>query len=438
MKGSMLGTQLSGDCERPDLCVIGLGYIGLPTALVFSELLPNVVGVDNDRSKIEALAQAESTIPEHGIQDKMRDAVSSGRLRFSLRPVAARTYIIAVPTPMNEDKKVDMSMVEEAVDSISNLLVGDELIVIESTSPPGSTEGLRKRLAHERPDLTFEEEHQDSVHVVYCPERVLPGAIFEELRSNSRIVGGDSSVAIQRAKELYAGICSGEISTTDSKTAELAKLTENAFRDVNIAFANEVSMVADEIGADGLEVIELANRHPRVDILDPGPGVGGHCIAVDPWFIVGAAPNRSRIIQTARAVNDFKAHWVVEKVAEQIEDGRYRDINVLGLSFKANVDDLRLSPSIDIVSRLARKYPQIRIHTFDPYVAEKPKELEGFSNVNFCHNRDNLVPETMTVLLVAHSVYLDWIRKEFLGKSLLDFTGKVIAHRAHGERRVGD
>ncbi len=432
MKGGVLSTQLSGDTARPNLCVVGLGYIGLPTALAFSEQLPSVVGVDINQSKIEALMRSESFLPERGIEDKLNDAVGSGRLHFSSYPVPAQKYIVAVPTPLNEDKTVDMSMVESAVDSIAEQLLGDELIVIESTSPPGATVNLRMRLAQARPDLNFEMGSGRSVHVVYCPERVLPGAIFEEMQVNSRIVGGDSSVAIRRATQLYSLICCGEILTTDSKTAELTKLAENAYRDVNIAFANEISMVANTIGADGLEVIELANCHPRVSILQPGPGVGGHCIAVDPWFIVGVAPENTRMIQAARAVNDFKPSWVVDRVVDQVRSEGHQEVNVVGLTFKADVDDLRLSPSISIISRLAKENPHLNIFIYDPYVLELPEELSSLPNVKLRRQRDELYTRALTILLVAHSLDLEWLREAFSTDTLLDFTGKVKSASGRG------
>ena len=306
--------------SRPSLCVVGMGYIGLPTALVFTEELPNVVGVDTSPTKVASLRDAESPIFENGVQDKLSAAVKSGRLKFSTEIVSAENYIIAVPTPLNEDNTVNMEFVETVVDSIAPVLHGDELIIIESTSPPGTTARMREKLMKLRPDLEFEGADHPTVNLAYCPERVLPGAILEELRTNSRIVGGDSPSAIDRASQLYSKIAASEVLETDTKTAELTKLAENAFRDVNIAFANEISMVADAIGSDSSEVIRLANRHPRVNVLQPGPGVGGHCIAVDPWFIVEAAPEHARVIQAARRANDAKTDWVVEKILEDVEE----------------------------------------------------------------------------------------------------------------------
>ena len=410
--------------SRPSLCVVGMGYIGLPTALVFTEQLPNVVGVDTSPTKVASLREAESPILENGVQDKLSTAVKSGRLKFSTEIVSAENYIIAVPTPLNEDNTVNMGFVETVVDSIAPVLHGDELIIIESTSPPGTTARMRERLMKLRPDLEFEGSDRPTVNLAYCPERVLPGAILEELRTNSRIVGGDSPSAIARASQLYSKIAASEILETDTKTAELTKLAENAFRDVNIAFANEISMVADAIGSDSSEVIRLANRHPRVNVLQPGPGVGGHCIAVDPWFIVEAAPEHARVIQAARRANDAKTDWVVEKILEDVEDQGWSELNVIGLTFKADVDDLRLSPSIRAVHQLASRAPQLTIYIYDPYVEEVPDELGALPNIKFCVARADLAPQSVTAFLVPHKDEVDRLTSN-PDEKILDFTGTL-------------
>ncbi|MFT3717872.1 UDP-N-acetyl-D-mannosamine dehydrogenase [Pseudorhodoferax sp.] len=332
------------------IVVMGLGYIGLPTASMLATKGHTVLGVDVNKAAVDTINSGRIHIIEPDLDVLVRSAVNSGNLKASLTPEEGDTFIIAVPTPFKEEngnpKAPDLSYVEAATKAITPFLREGNLVILESTSPVGTTEFIEKTIVDARPEL------QGKVHAAHCPERVLPGHILRELVDNDRIIGGTSKAAVAKARELYKTFCNGAILETDSRTAELSKLVENSFRDVNIAFANELSLVCDHLGVNVWETIALANRHPRVNILQPGPGVGGHCIAVDPWFIVSSAPVQSRLIKTAREVNDAKPHWVIDKVKAKAERFKSPVIGCLGLTFKANIDDLRESPSLDIVRDL--------------------------------------------------------------------------------------
>jgi UDP-N-acetyl-D-mannosaminuronic acid dehydrogenase len=336
--------------ELQKIVVMGLGYIGLPTASMLATKGHTVLGVDVNESAVNTINSGRIHIIEPDLDILVRSAVNSGNLRASLTPEEGDTFILAVPTPFKEEngnaKAPDLSYVEAATRAIAPWLREDNLVILESTSPVGTTEVIEAIIAEMRPDLA------GKVHTAHCPERVLPGHILRELVDNDRIIGGTTKAAIAKARTLYKTFCNGAILETDSRTAELSKLVENSFRDVNIAFANELSLICDRLGINVWETISLANRHPRVNILQPGPGVGGHCIAVDPWFIVSSAPEEARLIRTAREVNDNKPHWVIEKVRAKAERFREPVIGCLGLTFKANIDDLRESPSMDIVKML--------------------------------------------------------------------------------------
>lgn len=332
------------------IIVMGLGYIGLPTASMLATKGHTVLGVDVNKAAVDTINSGRIHIIEPDLDVLVRSAVNSGNLKASLTPEEGDTFIIAVPTPFKEEdgnpKAPDLSYVEAATKAITPFLREGNLVILESTSPVGTTEFIEKTIVQARPEL------QGKVHAAHCPERVLPGHILRELVDNDRIIGGTTKAAVAKARELYKTFCNGAILETDSRTAELSKLVENSFRDVNIAFANELSLVCDHLGVNVWETIALANRHPRVNILQPGPGVGGHCIAVDPWFIVSSAPVQSRLIKTAREVNDAKPHWVIDKVKAKAERFKSPVIGCLGLTFKANIDDLRESPSLDIVRDL--------------------------------------------------------------------------------------
>lgn len=345
------------------ISVIGLGYIGLPTAAAFASRQKKVVGVDINQHAVETINRGAIHIVEPDLDLLVRQAVDAGFLRAVTQPEPADAFLIAVPTPFKGDHLPDMKFVESAARSLAPVLKKGDLIILESTSPVGATEQMAAWLAEVRPDLSFPQQagEQSDINIAYCPERVLPGQVMVELIKNDRVIGGMTSVCSRRASDLYNIFLEGECVITNSRTAEMCKLTENSFRDVNIAFANELSLICDAQGINVWELISLANRHPRVNILQPGPGVGGHCIAVDPWFIVAQNPELARIIRTAREVNDSKPHWVVERVKAALADcltttgKRAADIKIacFGLAFKPNIDDLRESPAVEVTHLIA-------------------------------------------------------------------------------------
>ena len=337
------------------IAVIGLGYIGLPTAAILATNGLDVIGVDVNQRTVDAVNEGRVPFVEPDLGIHVAGAVSQGRLKATTETPAADAFIVAVPTPFTADKRADLSYIEAAARGIAPVLQGGELIILESTSPPGATRHLGEYIVSLRPDLSLDgADGRPAILLAHCPERVLPGKVMIELVTNDRIVGGITRRAADLAKDLYAVFCQGEILITDDVTAEMAKLVENSYRDVNIAFANELSVISEKLGINVWELIRLANHHPRVDILQPGPGVGGHCIAVDPWFIVAAAPAESRLIRAARTVNDEKPRWVLDQVRDAFAGlPRNAEIAVLGLAFKANIDDLRESPVIDIAHGIA-------------------------------------------------------------------------------------
>ncbi len=341
------------------IVIMGLGYIGLPTASMLATKGHQVLGVDVNAEAVESINQGKVHIVEPDLDILVKAAVNSGNLKAAFEPAEADIFILAVPTPFKDGnhlagKSPDLSYIEEAVKAVAPCLNVGNLIILESTSPIGTTEWIESIVREQRPDLYEDNDpnHRTPVFFAHCPERVLPGKIMHELVNNDRIIGGNDKQSAEKAKELYNTFCSGQIFLTDSKTAEMAKLVENSFRDVNIGFANELSLICDKVGINVWELIELANKHPRVNILQPGPGVGGHCIAVDPWFVVAAAPEEARIIRTAREVNDTKPDWVIDKVIAKADRFKEPVIGCLGLAFKANIDDLRESPALEITRKL--------------------------------------------------------------------------------------
>jgi UDP-N-acetyl-D-mannosaminuronic acid dehydrogenase len=332
------------------VCVIGLGYIGLPTASLLGTKGYSVHGVDVSPKVVDTINQGKIHIVEPDLDILVKSAVQSGNLCAGLEPVEADIFIIAVPTPFTDGKKPDLTYVDKATRSICAYVKPGNLVILESTSPVGTTDEVVARILAEHGHAVGVD-----VFVAHCPERVLPGRILIELVENDRVVGGINDASTQKAIEFYQQFVRGEVLAATAKTAEMVKLTENSFRDVNIAFANEISMIAEAEGINTWEVIALANRHPRVNILQPGPGVGGHCIAVDPWFIVHRSPDYARLIRTAREVNDYKPEWVMERVRKQASKFKKPVIGCLGLAFKADVDDLRESPAMDIVRRLQKE-----------------------------------------------------------------------------------
>ena len=388
------------------VAVIGLGYIGLPTAAILASHGVDVVGVDVNSKNVDAVNRGEVPFVEPDLGGFVAGAVSKGNLTASLVTPKAQAYIVAVPTPFLADKTMDDKYIRAAAEGIAPQLVGEELVILESTSPPGTTKMLGEYLIELRPDLSLVlGEGKPVVHVAHCPERVLPGRIMIEMVTNDRIIGGLTVEAADRAKDLYATFCQGELLTTDAATAEMAKLVENSFRDVNIAFANELSVISDKLGIDVWELIRLANHHPRVNILQPGPGVGGHCIAVDPWFIVSAAPEEAKLIRQARNTNDAKPSWVVEQAMRLAGDLERPQIAVLGLAFKANIDDLRESPAVLITQELGRKLDAGTLLVVEPHVEELPKSLKELGNVVLTPLDAALERADVIVVLVDHEVF---------------------------------
>ncbi|MGH7006167.1 MAG: UDP-N-acetyl-D-mannosamine dehydrogenase, partial [Alphaproteobacteria bacterium] len=365
------------------VCVVGLGYIGLPTASTFASRGLDVTGVDINEHVVTKINDGHAHFSEPELDMLLSAAVTTGKLRATATPEPADAFIIAVPTPLNGHNAADMSFVDAAVESIAPVVQSGNLVILESTSPIGTTARIADRLSELRPELHFPTANHRGpidVHVAHCPERILPGHMVRELVENDRIIGGLSDDCAIRARDLYELFVRGECVLTDAATAELVKLTENAFRDVNIAFANELSVICDQLQLNVWNVIELANRHPRVDILNPGPGVGGHCISVDPWFIVESAPKAATLIRTAREVNGAKPDFVVDKVVAHADRFKSPIIACLGLTYKPDVDDLRESPALHIVTELARKRVGSLL-VVEPQLEELPCDLRNFENL---------------------------------------------------------
>lgn len=390
-----------------DVCVIGLGYIGLPTAAFFASTGLQVRGVDLNEDLVAKVNDGVVPFVEPGFGDFLKQVVNEGSLRASTEVVPAKTFIIAVPTPFNDDKTVEDSYVMAAADSIKDHLTGGELVILESTSPPGLTERMADHILDSRHDLTNQPGQESSIYFAHAPERVLPGKIMEEMVSNDRIVGGTTPQASDLAKELYEQFCNGEVLVTDARTAEMAKLTENSFRDVNIAFANELSMICDDLDINVWELIRLANHHPRVNILQPGPGVGGHCIAVDPWFIASAAPEKANLISSARRVNDSKPEYVINDFIKIISTKTIEELHLYGLTFKADIDDLRESPALNIASQIADKCPNYKIVLIEPFIDELPTVFSESKNVTLTSCIPEVPAKTACLLLVDHQVFKD-------------------------------
>lgn len=381
----------------PSVQIIGLGYIGLPTAAIMADAGFTVLGVDVVQKVVDTINRGDIHIVEDGLEEMVRKAVSSGHLSASTVPQAADVHIIAVPTPIHEDKSPDVDYVVAATKAIGTVLKKGDLVIVESTIPPLTCEGLVAPQLEQMTGLKTGIEY----HLVHCPERVIPGRILHELVYNDRIIGGTTEDATERAATLYGYFVKGDLLKTTATTAEMCKLMENTFRDVNIALANEFAAIAEKLDFDVLKAIELANHHPRVNIHTPSIGVGGHCIPVDPWFIVNAAPGEARLIRSAREINDSKTSIVAGKIASYIDRNPAERVGVLGLTYKPNVDDLRESPAIQIVQILSSRVRQ-KIFVADPFVKEVPNDLIQHSNIIFSDLETLLHSCDTIALLVEH------------------------------------
>lgn len=408
--------------EKINLCVIGLGYIGLPTATIFALHGAQVTGVDVSSRVLGAIRQGKSHFIEPELDAVLAQVVANESLAVNEVPVAAEVFIIAVPTPFKDQFQPDLSYVEAATASLASVLKKGDLIILESTSPVGTTQKIADQLSTLRPDLSFPAEGvlYPDVHVCYCPERVLPGRILYELVQNDRVIGGLTSSCTEKACTVYQLFVKGQCLKTDAKTAEMAKLTENAFRDVNIAFANELSMVCDELNINTWELIKLANHHPRVNILQPGPGVGGHCIAVDPWFIISAS-KKARLLKTAREVNNDKPEFVLKKIEEAVGKLKHAKITCFGLSYKKDIDDLRESPAVEIVKKLCEK--EVAVNVFEPHIQRLPDALSSYSYLTLIPHLDEAMSSDVLVFLVDHTMFKELKSVTMVNKIVIDVCG---------------
>ena len=406
------------------VCVVGLGYVGVPTAAVLAGHGMEVIGVDIDRERVGTINSGASPFDEPGLDSLVAEVVASGALSARGEPAPADAFVIAVPTPIREDRSPDLSYVRAAVDNLAPVLGKGNLVVLESTCPVGTTERVCEWLASSRPDLTFPHSAGEAsdIRVAYCAERILPGNALEELVANDRIIGGVSPACAEAAKSLYEVFVEGACHVTTVRTAELAKLAENAFRDVNVAFANEISLVCSALGIDPWKLIALANRHPRVEILKPGPGVGGHCIPVDPWFIADAAPHLTPLIQAARQVNDGMPKVVADRVIAECEGLDAPVVTCLGLAYKADAADLRESPAIEVVRDLQERING-RILVVEPFVSELPDEVADDRSTELVGLDEGLKAANVVVLLTDHSVFAGISSESLASKSVVESRG---------------
>lgn len=411
--------------QMPEVCVVGLGYIGLPTAAIIARSGARVLGVDVSPEVVATINRGEIHIEEVDLDGLVRGVVQRGLLVAAETVQAADAFVIAVPTPFARDGKhtPDISYVLSAAREVARVLRPGNIIILESTSPVGTTEQMRDLIASLRPDLKLPGLTRETpdIAIAYCPERVLPGRILEELANNDRSIGGITPRCARKALSFYKRFVRGTCITTDARSAEMTKLVENAYRDVNIAFSNELSIIADAMGLDVWEVIRLANRHPRVNILQPGPGVGGHCIAVDPWFIVHGAPEQAPLIRTARGVNDSKIHHAIARATELVESAPGAKVACLGLAFKANIDDFRESPARLVAATLARRFGE-RIHLVEPHAAQLPKEFTD-TGAQLIDIDTALEDCDVLIVLVDHDVFKAVPLAERADKQVYDTRG---------------
>ena len=397
-------------------CFMGLGYIGLPSAIISSQHGINVCGVDINPKVVEKTNRGELHIVEPGLQDLLKKAVDNKSLVASTTPFESDVYLIVVPTPFKAKHEPDISYVESATKTVIPFLKEGDLFIIESTSPVGTTEKMAELIFAERPEL------KGRIHIAYCPERVLPGNVIFELVNNDRVIGGIDDDSADAAAEFYGKFVSGQLHKTNCRTAEMCKLVENSSRDVQIAFANELSMICEKAGINVWELISLANKHPRVNILQPGCGVGGHCIAVDPYFISSAFPNEAKIIAQARSINNYKSEWCVEKAKNailsfELENGKKPQVALMGLAFKPNIDDLRESPAMKIANHLVAEMPDVKFNIVEPNISSHT----DFDIVDF---QTAFEQSDIVVYLTAHKQFF-MLPQEANDKLILDFCGVI-------------
>jgi UDP-N-acetyl-D-mannosaminuronic acid dehydrogenase len=413
------------------ISIFGLGYIGLPTATLFAARKKKVIGIDVNQLIVDIINQGKTHILEPELDMLVQAAVSAGYLRATTKPEPAEAFMIAVPTPLTDGRKPDLSYVQSAAQAIAPVLAKGNLVILESTSPVGTTEKLADWLAVDRPDLSFPQQAAEAadIQIAYCPERVLPGRVVHELVANDRVIGGMTCTATYMATALYKTFVEGDLVPTNARTAEMCKLTENSFRDVNIAFANELSIICDKLDINVWELIALANRHPRVNILQPGAGVGGHCIAVDPLFIVDTTPEQANIIRMARQVNDHKPEWVVEKIKAAIADclakkpgSAMADIKVacLGLAFKPDIDDLRESPAVEITWHIAQLSCQVL--AVEPHIDMLPVKLTT-PNLVLSSLGKTLSSVDVVCVLVRHKLFVEAVKDIRSHRKVVDVAG---------------
>ena len=409
--------------------IVGLGYIGLPTAAILASKRVKVVGVDVNQHAVDIINQGKIHIVEPELDILVHKAIQNNYLKAVTKPEKADVFMVAVPTPFKDNYEPDLSYIKSATKAIATVLEAGNLVILESTSPVGTTEKMMEWMREERPDLSFprfgDDKFRADIAVTYCPERVLPGQVVRELVENVRIIGGVSTQCAERARELYKIFVEADCLITDCRTAELSKLVENSFRDVNIAFANELSLICDKLDINVWELIKLANRHPRVNILQPGPGVGGHCIAVDPWFIVNSTPDEAKLIRMARLVNDSKPIFVLNKVNQAVQaigkDTSELSIACLGLAFKPDIDDLRESPALSIAQKIG-SISFSSIFLVEPNIDHIPNGFDS-DNIELIGLERAVKSAEIIVLLVDHASFKSMDLSLLSGKQVIDTRG---------------